>query len=101
MDKISAFLNAPSYRVVSVCILDIHVISLNATQKRGMQKRTLWTIAFTPILVSYLAYATDDFGVKISRIYLNIIISSCATYLMVLRVAIPFSTGSGVPAASP
>lgn len=63
-----------------------------------MAQRTLWTMAFTPILMFQLAYATDKTGVEIANIKF---IFSVITYLMVLRVANPFSTGSGVPVASP
>jgi hypothetical protein len=59
-------------------------------------------MALTPILVILLAYATDKTGVK-SLIKSILIIEwrRFATYLMLLRVANPFSTGSGVPVASP
>ncbi len=65
---------------------------------KGDVERTLWTMAFTPILMFHLAYATDKNGVKIANVKF---ILRVITYLMVLRVANPFSTGSGVPVASP
>jgi hypothetical protein len=66
------------------------------------EQLTLCTIAFTPILLPWLVYATDKSHIgDSSNNFSRVSNSKLSAYRTVVRVAKPFSTGSGVPVASP